>query len=133
MYCIHCGNEIADDAVVCVHCGRWVEAQKAVPVKVEKGDGRGLRIAVFILMIVACVINAVYSAINGVTLAPDEQLRGTIAFLFAVLPLTWCVPMTVIYFIKFRNKEKVGTAFKVCTLIFVSMISGILMFCDNND
>lgn len=44
------------------------------------------------------------------------------------IPLLWCIPMTVVYFVKASKGEKVSTAFKVCSIIFVSMIGGIIMF-----
>jgi len=38
--------------------------------------------------------------------------------------------MTVYYFKSMKKKEPVGMAFKVCTLIFVNVIPGVLMLCD---
>ena len=41
--------------------------------------------------------------------------------------------MTCSYFNKTALNIRVGVGFKVCTLIFVSFIAGILMFCDNDE
>ena len=55
---------------------------------------------------------------------------GTIfqAFYTLGIALFWCIPMTVHYF---RNAGWVNTGYKVCTLLFVNTIAGILMFCDD--
>ena len=42
--------------------------------------------------------------------------------------LFWCVPMFVHYC---KNSYFVGAGFKICTLLFVNTIAGILMFCDD--
>ena len=52
---------------------------------------------------------------------------GACAYL---IPLAWCIPMTVIYFRKLKNNEPISTGFKVCSLLFVSLVGGILMLCD---
>lgn len=135
MYCIHCGNEIAEDAVVCVHCGRLVEEQKPTRLSErKKGSGCGLAIAAGVLMAVGCIVNSVHSATSaaGVLVAIAPSVSVIVALLCALIPLAWGVPMTIVFFMKIKSKEKVGTAFKVCTLLFVSTISGIIMLCDDN-
>ena len=39
--------------------------------------------------------------------------------------------MTSAYFKKVENNERIGVGFKVCALLFVDMIAGILMLCDD--
>ena len=43
-----------------------------------------------------------------------------------------CVSMTVHYFRAVYDRGNVGIGFKICTLLFVSWIAGILMLCDND-
>ena len=76
----------------------------------ESGKLEGTTLAAFILMIVGTVLVAPY-------------------FLF--LNLAWCIPMTIIYYNKIKKNEPISTAFKVCTLIFVNTIAGILMLVDD--
>lgn len=47
-----------------------------------------------------------------------------------LIPLAWCLPMTIHYCKKVKNGEPVSIGFKVCTLLFVGQIAGILMLCD---
>ena len=60
------------------------------------------------------------------------MIIGTVFMGFSIIPLAWCLPMTIIYNRKIKNGEVVGTGFKVCSLLFVNTIAGILMLCDNN-
>lgn len=50
---------------------------------------------------------------------------------FYLIPLYWCIPMTIIYFKKVKNNEPISVGFKICSLLFVSLIGGVLMLCDN--
>lgn len=52
---------------------------------------------------------------------------------FFLIPLAWCIPMTVSYFKNVNNGAPVSTGVKVCSLIFVSMVGGILMLCDKEN
>lgn len=58
----------------------------------------------------------------------------TVGYLLFLSPVTlsWCIPMTVKYSKALRNGRRLGTGFKVCSLLFVSGIAGILMLCDND-
>lgn len=60
------------------------------------------------------------------------MIIGTIySLLTTPLFLLWAVPMTVYYMYRTLYKEQnVSVAFKVCTLLFVNMIAGIVMLCD---
>ncbi len=52
---------------------------------------------------------------------------------FAIIPLAWCIPMTVSIFHSFRDGRKVSMGMKICTLLFVSIIAGILLLCIPDD
>lgn len=65
-----------------------------------------------------------------------EQLKQAMVIGYAVgslIPLAWAIPMTV-HAVKCVNGGKpMGMAFKICTLIFVNLLSGILLlFVQNN-
>lgn len=111
MFCVHCGKELNDKAVFCPYCGVPTENFNAPKQSFSYKNGCSpttIQTVAKIFMIIACVISA-------------------IPFL---IPLAWCVPMTVRYCKSIENGEKVSVGFKVCTLIFVSLISGILMLCE---
>ena len=107
-YCTKCGNELMDEAVICPKCGCATGYQSLVSNEPEKTPS-GLKIAAKILMIVGTVCMGLY-----------------------IIPLAWCLPMTISYCNKIKRGEKISTGFKICTLLFVSLVGGILMLCDQD-
>ena len=113
MFCSHCGNEVNNDAVVCIHCGCSIASQKT-SLKNENISNQnnisGLKIAAKILMIISTVIMGIY-----------------------LIPLAWCIPMLSSYSNKIEKGEPISIGFKVCILIFVSLVAGILLLCDKEN
>lgn len=111
-YCATCGKELNDNAVYCDRCGTQVDNRRRATDRygneIVKHDS-ALTLATKIFMIISCVVSAC-----------------------VVIPLAWCIPMTVSYWNAVEEGRPVSTAFKVCTLIFVNVIPGILMLCDND-
>ena len=103
-YCTHCGAEMLDDAVVCVKCGCSSDAQA----KATDNDNN-MRLLVKIFIIIGCF-----------------------SIGWALIPLAWCIPMPVSTFKKLDAGEKLSTGFKVCSLIFVNLIAGIIMLCSED-
>ena len=119
-YCHHCGKEVENGNNFCPYCGaiqdRYSDDYRYEERKDEYEESKnssskaaseaqsGLDLAVKIFMVLSCV-----------------------AFGFAVIPLIWMVPMTIHAFHKADNNEEYGTAFSVCSLIFVDVVAGILM------
>lgn len=107
MFCVHCGAQIHDEAVVCVKCGCSVERRPAVPVKSSTDDSLHVVIKVFLIL-------------------------GCIAQGWMLIPLAWCIPMTVKIFHCLRDGKPISTGLKVCTLLFVNLIAGICLLCMND-
>lgn len=105
-YCTHCGAEINDDAVVCVNCGCPTEKGTS-----KKSNNDTMKTLILVFLILGCI-------------------AGAGAFL---IPLAWCIPITVAVKNRMDNNEPVSTALKVCTLIFVNIVAGILLLCLNDD
>lgn len=55
------------------------------------------------------------------------NLLSTIAVCWLIIPLIWMVPMTVISWGIYKGTKPNTVAFGVCTLIFMSIVSGILL------
>ncbi len=70
----------------------------------------GLATATKVFMVIGCIVNAI-----------------------ALIPLVWTIPMTIHYCNAKKNGNPIGIGFKICSLLFVNLIAGILMLCDNND
>ena len=106
MYCTNCGNELNEQAVICPNCGVPTSNYSSFS---KSSDKDGLKTLIKIFLIISCVFS-VFSLL---------------------IPLAWCLPMTLHYNKTVNNGEKVGIGFKVCTLLFVNTIAGILMLCDD--
>lgn len=144
-FCHNCGTALTDEAAFCTSCGANLkanpdpgaqygetapkeeyqyQAQADHPAQTEyQGIPTGMVThsgfskAAKILMIVGIFGNIISSFI----------------FILFPLPLAWCLPMTIKYFKKVDNNEPVSVGFKVCCLIFVSTIAGIMMLCDKEE
>ena len=129
-YCTKCGSEIADEAVICPKCGCAVDNVKPT------ASVNGMKIATKVFLILSCVsccVTAIIYFILGIVALTDGNGGMFIASLLFCLPPMWIVPMTVNYFSKVKKGEAVGVGFKVCTLIFVNIVAGILMLCDEQN
>lgn len=125
-FCQHCGAEIEDEATVCIHCGCATNDVKAK----SSGNTNMGKIAL-IFMIIGCVCNPIATFIEFLDYynGPESFIVILIGAIFSLVSLAWCIPMTVHFSRKHKNGESVGTGFKVCTLLFVNMIAGILLLC----
>ncbi len=104
-FCQKCGKEIAEEAVICPGCGCAVEQKKA-----ENGGNDGLAVAAKIFLILGCIAQG-----------------------WLLLPLAWCLPITISVCNRMKRNEPVGTGLKVCSLLFVNTIAGILLLCRSDD
>ncbi|MCD8195271.1 MAG: zinc ribbon domain-containing protein [Coprobacillus sp.] len=113
-YCRSCGTELNDEAKFCPNCGAPVSPDQY---KASTGGGwpnasstehkrTGLELAIEIFMVLGCVVVG-----------------------FSILGLLWAVPMTVHVFRQIKDGKRIGVGFKVCALIFVSIVGGILLLC----
>ena len=55
------------------------------------------------------------------------MIISTIYLATFIIPLFWCIPMTITYWNKIQKNEKVNMTFKICSLIFMGIIPGLLM------
>lgn len=60
------------------------------------------------------------------------MLTFAINVLIALIPFIWIIPMYCYFNKKIANFEPISVAFKVCTLLFVNMVSGILLLTIND-
>ena len=107
-YCVYCGAEIHEEAVVCVKCGRSVAPMDKKPPEQQR-DGTLMGI-IKAFLILGCVAQG-----------------------WLLLPLAWCLPITISVFRRFKEKTPVGTGTKVCALLFVNLIAGICLLCMNDE
>lgn len=123
MFCRKCGTQLSENATFCSQCGASVvEEVKTEEVVVEstetqktharKPDGMGLTAQ--ILMILSCAITILSSF--------------TVSW-FYLISLVWMIPISICVANKLKFYEPVGMGLKICTLLFVNTIAGILLLC----
>ena len=111
IYCSQCGAELIGDETNCQRCGSPTNNQvdlgyqQVVPMK-----SSGVVTAIKVFMIIGTVFMSLYTFLIG---------------------LAWCLPMTIHYFNCLKKGVQVGLGFKICTILFVNMIAGILMLTEN--
>ena len=129
-FCVKCGKELMDEAVICIGCGCAVREEKTIVSKKTSG----LNVAAKVFMVIGTVGNSWLSVfILFLTIVWNEPITVITLFLFLIpWALSWCLPMTIVYFKKTKKGEPIGVGFKICTLLFVNTIAGILMLCDND-
>lgn len=112
-YCSYCGTQLNDDAAFCSSCGRATngaaqgngQTAQIQPQQTAK-DNETLKSIINVFLILACVFMGI--ATFGIALA-------------------WCIPMTLRIRERMRTNCPVGIALKVCTLLFVNTVAGILL------
>ena len=60
-------------------------------------------------------------------------ILSTVAVCWLIIPLAWMIPMTVHCYGIYKGTKANTTGFGVCTLIFVSLIGGILLLISKKD
>lgn len=123
MYCTNCGASIDDRMRFCSNCGSPVQhgrqpenpyqspgqysdwyAPQPAPQPAPKDDTMETVVKVFLIL-------------------------GCISLGWAIIPLAWCIPITVSVFNRFKRGEPISTGLKVCALLFVNLIAGICLLC----
>ncbi|MGM9873695.1 MAG: zinc-ribbon domain-containing protein [Bacilli bacterium] len=123
-FCSKCGKELADDDIYCTACGNKVGHNQTNDssssdvvyqdvLTISNSDNKKEKPEFAIVVKVFMIISTVFCG-------------------FFIIPLAWMIPMTVHAFRCMDNNEKMTTGFKVCSLLFVSVIAGIFMLIDEN-
>ena len=127
-FCGNCGNKLDDNVNFCPLCGNPTRQTEHVNNNTNNSEAivrsQGVGI-IFAFMIISWALNILLIIVFfGI---PYYCL------MLGILPLLWKIPMTI-YFANhlLRSKTKISIAFKICTLIFVSIIAGICMLCNKD-
>ena len=130
-YCNKCGSQIDDESVLCPNCG--CVSDNDTYQRIVKGNSQsGIKTAAMvfnILSIVACSLIAFYYSF---LLAATQFSIFALFVIISALPLSWCIPMTIHYSKSIKTHTPVSIGFKICCLIFLNLIGGILMLVDND-
>ena len=109
-YCPKCGTKLESDHRFCPNCGYKTTEEVRADVVYGESNSNSLQEVAKVFMIVFTILSG-----------------------WMIIPLCWMIPMTVHYCHCVRDGRKAGTGFAVCTLLFCSLISGILILIDENN
>ena len=149
MFCNNCGHQIAPGATICPNCGTAIAApqQQYAPQQQQYAPQQQPYAAQqqYAPQQQQYAPQQPYYAPQQPYYAPQKKesglstaakilmIIGTVVMGLYIIPLAWCIPMTISYCNKLKNNEPISTGFKICCLLFVSMIGGILMLCDKEN
>ena len=105
-FCQKCGREILEETVICPGCGCAVSSNKTQ----VNGGNDGLAVASKIFLILGCIVQGLF-----------------------LLPLAWCLPIAISICGKMKRGEPVGVGLKICALLLVNTIGGILLLCRSDN
>lgn len=143
MFCNKCGTQIADNSSFCTNCGASVapasqpQETPIAPQQQNYAPQQGYNPQQGYTPQQGYINQPVYGVQQQnstlSTLAKVFMILGTIIMGLYLIPLAWCIPMTVSYCKKVKYNQPISTGFKVCCLLFVSLLGGIFMLCDKNN
>ena len=109
--CPSCNAEMPSKFPVCTNCGYSFNSEtKLFEFNKSDNDPSPLQIIALVLMILASIV---------------------LAFSFFFIPLLWCIPMTIYYANNIRKQKSTHIAFKICTILFLGIIPGVIMLFDD--
>ena len=127
MFCKNCGNQVDDKAVICTSCGCLTDLGEKLNLNQLANQQQTQQ------------TTQQSSPSNSQSTASTNNTLGTIAKVFMIIstvfmgfyiiPLAWTLPMTISLSNKLKNREPISVGFKVCILLFVNTIAGILLLC----
>ena len=134
-YCPYCGSEVLNGSNFCPSCGKNLNEpnkseeatssfenetsssenrfSNSYSTKKDSSSGKSdVKMAAFVLCVITCVVYAV-----------------TIVGLFGLI---WCLPMTLKINKSIKENEPLSPGFKICVLLFVNTIAGVLLLVDKD-
>lgn len=110
VFCPKCGKEVSKDDEQCEYCSHQLKKKKISYNTYQKEKNNSLDTATKVFMILACICDSS----------------------FFLIVLIWAIPMTIYAWNRLDSGEDISIGFKICYLIFVGKLAGILLLCNNN-
>ena len=151
MQCANCGSEVHDGARFCISCGAPIANASAqadpyanASPQADPYANASAQADPYANSSQQAQPGAQYTQTTYIyntyqTSYPRENSSGLLlaAFIFnlitticvavVIIPLAWCIPMTVHSYGVYKGTKPNTVGFGVCTLLFLSLIGGILM------
>lgn len=105
-FCVHCGAEVNPQAVVCVHCGC------SIP-KANTNNNSEVKEVLVLAIKIFSIIGVIFNA-------------------FAIIPLIWCLPLYKSVSKHLKGETKLSVGYKVCVLLFLNIVAGVLLLIEDD-
>lgn len=140
MFCKSCGSNINDGSAVCPYCGTSQSGSPVQPAAPQQSYQQPYQQSyqqpyqhqTYFEPRKAWKYGTVIKIFLGLGVAAKVLLAIADSPIYFI-SLLWMVPMVIYSFNAISNNEQVGVGFKICVLLFVSTIGGILMLCDSGE
>lgn len=119
MYCKNCGNKLDDQSAFCTNCGCTTDL----------GEQSNLNQQTTSQSTQPTTQNNANSNSTLGTVAKVFMIISTVIMGLYIIPLAWTLPMTISLSNKLKNREPISVTFKICVLLFVNTVAGILLLC----
>ena len=134
-YCQNCGAQVPDTASFCSECGSKIQRSNTGYTQANTQDNGYYTYNAY---------DGSYTPTQRVVpemrpVRPKDDTMATVIKIFMIIgcvsigwmliPLAWCIPMTVSVFRSLDSGVPISTGMKVCTLLFVNLVAGICMLC----
>ena len=119
-----CGREIADNSQHCPVCGAVMGGtcqQNQYNTYNQYGQSAYARQSGVARESTLVLVAFIFSLIR------------TIAVGWLLIPLAWMLPMTIMMWQMYKGQREISVAFGVCSLIFVSLVAGILLLVEQSN
>ena len=124
-YCVNCGSQLNAGDKFCPYCG-----------SIQQPNDQTNTIDDNIIHASSTTVESITKENNQnnslITCTKVFLIIGTIIVSLStyLIGILWTLPMTIHYFKKIKQGQKLSVAFKVCCLLFIGIVPGILMLVD---
>lgn len=131
MKCEKCGTDNPETAKHCSECGEALDGS-------EKANAQSTNN----VTVHVDLSGTTYPAATQKHITPLTSTGKTLAFIafilnlitticlgFAIIPLAWQIPMTVVSWGIYKGTNELTYGFAICNLLFLNPVSGILLIC----
>ena len=137
--CQKCGNVIQKNQNFCAKCGEPAQSNSENIIEnnfennttptLPKKDIKKYSVASAFFVISIIIRVVVLMIVLGVDSRYGNSATLASSFFSLTIPLVWIIPMYIHLKNSIEFRQSVTLSFKICTLLFVSTIGGIILLC----
>lgn len=151
--CNNCGTKNFDTNSVCSRCGQPIHEKNSHfqfsnphsisynqtngTILTESGLSTAVKVSMLCITISLAIAFITFLILWIITLTlPNAQVEALLFLTYMIccfIPTLIAFCMTISYFNKINAHEPIGIGFKICAIIFVGILPGVLMLCDSGN